>query len=67
MTDGVLVYVKDCSNPAHIGNVYAASVSGVNITWNFSSAVLPGTWVFATYGTEYHNTIIVSGDTVTNL
>lgn len=62
------MYVKDCSDALKIGNTYLASVTGVNITWTFSSTVLDGTWVYATYGNTYGANVLISGDTtVTNI
>jgi len=61
--DGWLVYVKDCSDPLKIWNIYSASVSGWAITWNFVQSVAPWSWVYSSYGDTYANTTIISGDT----
>ena len=60
VVNGSLVYVKNCSDGAKIGNIYSAAVTGLDIVWNFVETVDPGNWIYSTYGTIYSATTIIA-------
>ena len=61
IADGDLVYVKNSSDAVEIGNIYLATVVGVNVTWTFHSTPIAGSFIFSIAGTVYGNTIITNG------
>jgi len=70
--DWYLVYVKDSSDAGEIGNIYLATVVGVNVTWTFHSTPPAWSLFYANYGIVYggniysSTTIIIQGGPITN-
>ena len=53
-------YVKNSSVSGHMGNIYTATLSGSDITWDLTQTVSAGTWIYCINGTVYINKTIIS-------